>query len=296
MGSVYKRGKSWYAERTLGYRVDDDGKMRRQMIKKGGFPTKKAAIEYLPQLVSAAAAKKPITFSQMYDAREPTHQATKSTMDCYRAAYKYFKPVWHFPFDQIDIDDLQACMDECDKGKRTRQNMKALCGLLYKYAIPRRAATINMGQYLIVGSGETLERCGIPLEDLRRLENAVGQIKYADYVVAQCYLGFRPSELLALDVLNYDRKGKTFQGGAKTEAGKNRIVPAPNRQQFLTFRSGCNSGCNSAKLFRIVTKTEDHKSLKKACFRGKTGLFLPFWSECRDSNSRPLEPHSLLQA
>ena len=44
MGSVYKRGKSWYAERTLGYRVDDDGKMRRQMIKKGGFPTKKAAI------------------------------------------------------------------------------------------------------------------------------------------------------------------------------------------------------------------------------------------------------------
>lgn len=236
MGSVYKRGKSWYAERTLGYRVDDDGKMRRQMIKKGGFPTKKAAIEYLPQLVSAAAAKKPITFSQMYDAWEPTHQATKSTMDCYRAAYKYFKPVWHFPFDQIDIDDLQACMDECDKGKRTRQNMKALCGLLYKYAIPRRAATINMGQYLIVGSGETLERCGIPLEDLRRLENAVGQIKYADYVVAQCYLGFRPSELLALDVLNYDRKGKTFQGGAKTEAGKNRIVPVADKIQPIIDR------------------------------------------------------------
>lgn len=36
--------------------------------------------------------------------------------------------------DKITVDDLKACIDDCPKGKRTRQNMKALCGLLYKYA------------------------------------------------------------------------------------------------------------------------------------------------------------------
>lgn len=72
-------------------------------------------------------------------------------MDCYAAAENYFRPIWMLPFDQIDIDDLQDCLDECPKGKRTRENMKALAGLLYKYAIPRHMATLNLAQYLIVG-------------------------------------------------------------------------------------------------------------------------------------------------
>ena len=46
-----------------------------------------------------------------------------------------------------------------------------------------------------------------------------------------CYLGFRPSEFLALDVKNYDRKEKTLTGGAKTEAGKNRVVPISKKIQ-----------------------------------------------------------------
>lgn len=49
----------------------------------------------------------------------PTHQATKSTLDCYKAAYKYFSAVWYTKLDDISIDDLQECLDDCPKGKRT---------------------------------------------------------------------------------------------------------------------------------------------------------------------------------
>ena len=72
-------------------------------------------------------------------------------MDCYRAAKNYFRPIWHLKLADITVDDLQEWLDSCGKGKRTQENMKALAGLIYKYAIPRNMAKINMGQYLIVG-------------------------------------------------------------------------------------------------------------------------------------------------
>lgn len=149
-GSVYKRSNgTWIAIRTLEYYVDENAKAHKTTVSKSGFRTKKEALEYLPKLTGETKAEKRklTTFKQLYDLWEPTHEKnkTKSTMDCYRAAMNHFRPVWHQPMLNITVDDLQDCMDDVP-GKRTQQNMKAVCGLLYKYAIPRNLATLNMGQ------------------------------------------------------------------------------------------------------------------------------------------------------
>lgn len=231
-GTVYQLpNKTWIAIKTTGYEVDSNGKLHRRTRSKAGFKTKKDAIAFLPQLNNIPKQKKAITFRALYEAWEPTHKASASTMGCYRAAMNYFRPVWFQRVTDIDIDDLQECVDNCEKGKRTRQNMKALCGLLYKYAIPRNLAALNMGQYLTVRGGESVEKDGLPLEAVNLLQKNIGQIEYADYIVAQCYLGFRPSELLDLDAKDYDRTKKVFIGGAKTEAGKNRTVPVSPKIQ-----------------------------------------------------------------
>lgn len=227
-GSVYKRSNgTWIAIRTLEYYVDENGKAHKTTVSRSGFKTKKEALAYLPKLTGETKAEKRklTTFKQLYDLWEPTHEKnkTKSTMDCYRAAMNHFRPVWHQPMLNITVDDLQECMDDVP-GKRTQQNMKAVCGLLYKYAIPRNLAALNMGQYLVVGGEDGIGKEGLPLDALETLKANVGKVPYADYIVAQCYLGFRPSELLDLDAANYDRKNKAFTGGAKTEAGRNRIV------------------------------------------------------------------------
>ena len=238
-GSVYKRGGTYIAVRTLEYYVDENGKGHRTTVSKSGFKTKKEALSYLPKLTGETKAEKRklTTFKQLYDLWEPTHEKnkTKSTMDCYRAAMNHFRPVWHQPILNITIDDLQECMDDVP-GKRTQQNMKAVCGLLYKYAIPRNLATLNMGQYLVVGGEDGLGKEGLPLDALEKLKANVGKVPYADYIVAQCYLGFRPSELLELDASNYDRKNKAFTGGAKTEAGRNRIVTVSPKIQSTIDR------------------------------------------------------------
>lgn len=138
-------------------------------------------------------------------------------------------------------------MDECPKGRRTKENMKALAGLMYKYAVPRNYAALNLGQYLIV-SGETGEaRESFTQEQIEKIHAAVGAIPYADYIYAMCYLGFRPSELLALAIESYDTKEKTLTGGAKTEAGKNRVVPISPRIQPIIDR--LSAGRTSGALF-----------------------------------------------
>lgn len=224
LGSVYQLpNKKWIAIRTLGYEPLPDGKQRRITRSKSGFKTKREAIEYLPMLKNVQR-KKSITFFDLYNSWLPTHRAGKTTIDCYKAAMKYFKSIYFLVLDDITVDDLQECMDDCPKGKRTRENMKALVGLLYKYAIPRHLANLNMGQYLIVGCGESGNKEALPDEAVKALEKNVDTIPGADYVLCQCYLGFRPSEFLALDAINYNRKEKAFIGGAKTEAGKDRIV------------------------------------------------------------------------
>ena len=240
-GTVYQLpNKTWQAEYTAGYEVDASGKKHRLRRTKAGFKTKKDALAYLPELKEAPIKAKGATFRELYDKWEPTHRAGKSTMNCYHAAVSYFAPLWDVPFADVDIDDLQICVDDCPKGKRTRENMKALCGLLYKYAIPRHLASLNLAEYLIVGGGEAGEKNALPVEAVEKLRAGIGAIPYADYIVAQCYLGFRPSELLALDVKDYDRKNRSFTGGAKTDAGKDRIVTvSPKIQPIIDRLTAC---------------------------------------------------------
>lgn len=240
-GSVYKRGNVWMAVRVIGYEVDAEGRVHKKTASKSGFATKKEALAYLPQLTMESRREKAakITLRELYDKWEPTHDGTKSTMDCYRAAIKKFAPVWNLPVGEITVDDLQECMDDVP-GKRTQQNMKTIIGILYKYAIPRHMAQLNMGQYLTVGGENGLGKDGLPLDVLETIRGCIGKVPYADYVVAQCYLGFRPSEFLALDVSSYDRKEKAFTGGAKTEAGRNRTVPVAAKIQPIIDRLTAN--------------------------------------------------------
>lgn len=234
MGTVYKRGKTWTAKVTIDYATGSDGVSRPVSRTKGGFKTKKEAVNYLPVLKLTPREKpKQATFKQIYEAWQPTHRAGKSTMDCYKAAYKYFAPVYRLYISDIDIDDLQDCLDECNKGRRTKENMKALCGLLYKFAIPRHYVTLNMGQYLTV-SGDSGTKNALPDDALPKLEKHADGVFGASIVLCQCYLGFRPAEFVALDAANYNSKERAFIGGAKTEAGTDRTVTvSPKIQKYI---------------------------------------------------------------
>lgn len=275
MGTVYKRGKTWTAKVTIDYASGSDGVSRPVSRTKGGFKTKKEAVNYLPVLKLTPREKpKQATFKQIYEAWQPTHRAGKSTMDCYKAAYKYFAPVYRLYISDIDIDDLQDCLDECNKGRRTKENMKALCGLLYKFAIPRHYVTLNMGQYLTV-SGDSGTKNALPDDALPKLEKHADGVFGASIVLCQCYLGFRPAEFVALDAANYNSKERAFIGGAKTEAGTDRTVTvSPKIQKYIDkAMQGKTSGA--------VFADEDGKPLTTSRYRE---LFYSVLEKCGIDN------------
>lgn len=246
LGTVYRKGDRWIAVKTVGWIVDplppdapagSVAHKRRQTVQRS-FPTKKDALAALPFMTAAdrrprvgtATQRKgtSVTLKELIDQWEPTHGKSRSTMNCYRSGLRLFAPLWNVPMQDLDIDDLQDCLDDSDAGKRTRQNAKAALGLVYKYGIPRDAVPKdrNLAQFLkITDPGESSKKPGLSLAelDLVRAAAEAGD-PVARIVLCHCYLGFRPSALLQLTEADYDSERRCFVGGIKTEAGKGRTV------------------------------------------------------------------------
>lgn len=212
---------------TLGYYVGEDGKRRRRTRSKV-FDKKKDAVAAIPKLLEnqKKEVKRNMTFKQLYDLWLPTHKAGKSTMDCYKSAFKHFESIWWMLVADIDVDDLQECIDDCPHGRRTKENMRSVCSLIYKYGIPRHVIpdNLNLAQYLSVDGDSAAHRTSFTQEQIDKIGKACGVVPYAEEIYAMCYLGFRPSEFLSLTAENYDSKRSCLVGGAKTAAGKDRTV------------------------------------------------------------------------
>lgn len=201
---------------------------------KAGFKTKADAYKYLPTLRGQKTDPDGVTFLECFRRFIETHRRSKQTIQCYTAAFEYFKPLHGTDIADIDLESLQACVDRCDKGKRTKQNMRTICGLVYKFMIPRypRLRDLNLGEFLkIYDVEESAPRESFTPEQLDRIRRQIGKTRYADYVYCQCYLGFRPSELLSLTRASYSAQERVFTGGAKTDAGRGRKVTVPPRIQ-----------------------------------------------------------------
>lgn len=254
---------SWKAEKTLGYKVDplppdappDAKPHKRRIVVSRCFKTRTEALAALPFLTAAdrrpinstmtARKGERIRLKELYDQWEPTHDKGKSTMNCYRSGFKLFAPLWFVPMADLDIDDLQDCLDDSELGKRTKENAKTVLGLVYKYGIPRNCVPKdrNLAQFLKINAEGGTGKSGFSADELEAVrEAAEAGDRTAQLVLCHCYLGFRPTALLALTVGDYSPKERAFVGGIKTEAGKGRTVTVSPRIQpyvdaFLTGRA-----------------------------------------------------------
>lgn len=225
-GTAYKRGSTWTAKVVVGWTVHEDGSVSPVPRTKGGFATKTEALQYCTQLLNTISSTLPVdsTFEQVYrrwqDSYEP--RVVKSTMDCYKAAYKHCKPLYYQHFVEIKHDALQACIDNCPAGKRTKENIKAMLSLVYKYAMSNDLVDRNRAELLYTGNQAKGTREAFSQEDLEKIRASCDP--YAEYVLCMCYLGFRPGEMLALKKTAYDQEHRCLIGGGKTKAGTDRIV------------------------------------------------------------------------
>jgi integrase len=234
---------------------------------KGGFPTKTAAERYCVVLKTTGNIPRVSdTFQQTYERWQAEYESRIApvTMSTYKAAWKYFADVYYRPIVDLTVSELQGCINSCEKGRSTLNDMKTVCSLVFRYAIVNRLVAENPAQFLYVNTKKKGTRPAFTADELKKIEQAVGKVPYADYVFFMCYTGFRPNEMLSLKKDAYDSAHKALIGGFKTEAGRNRIVPVHAKLQGVLQE---RMAFNSEYIFPKADGTlMDDEHFRKYCF------------------------------
>lgn len=251
-GTAYRRPgeTTWTVEVVVGWKYPngDITKPKRPVRKKkGGFKTKKDALDYVSELQMDGNKRIQMSMEDLYLSWKKSYESRvdASTMACYVSAYKHFSALHGISMDKISSEDLQQCMDACKAGKRTHQNMRTTAGLLWAYALDKNIVDRDITKNLYTGKGKSVPHKPITPKEEKVIWSAIGKERYAEYVICLCWLGYRPGELLELKkeqlfCANLAESPEDdpvpvwyFVNGKKTDAGRNRIVVVPD--QILSF-------------------------------------------------------------
>lgn len=226
-GTVYKGpdGK-WIAEYTIGW-DDLDGKLNRKMRRKKGFATKNEALAYLPNLKQdVPQTEKNVKFKDLYQKWIDGHTAKvgKSTITCYKSVWQYFQPIYYVEVAKLKTEHLQKCIDDCPHGRRTKENMKAVCTCVFRLAMQLDIVDRNYAEYIYIPKEDKNERLAFSPEQVQLMWDKVDDVPNLKYVLLLCYTGMRLSEMLGAMTSNYNPEDGYFITGVKTDAGKDRTI------------------------------------------------------------------------
>ena len=273
-GTAYKRGNTWTAVVVDGWHPSEDGTHKIPNYKtKGGFKTRRDALNFCPELRSGKKLKDEMKLSDVYSAWEQVHASRVKSMANYKAAYAHFSVLHGTYIKDITAADLQTCIDACPAGKRTRQVMKVTAGLLWGFAKDSRWVSQDVTENLYTGKGHSVQRKPLTEKEIEAIRNAIGKYRYAEYIYCLCYLGFRPGEFLSLRKESYLVMDgvEMLTGGSKTEAGTDRIVVIP--PQILDLVRSRLFVPGTDLLFPQYVFSRNQKDAKLLCFKQMTDAY-----------------------
>lgn len=150
------------------------------------------------------------------------HEKKTSMENSMRSAYKNCSELYDQSFSELVANDLQKVLDTCPLKHSSIELIMTLFHQMYQYAIKNDICEKDYSQFISIHKDEDDEH-GVPFSD-RELsilwENKENPI--VEMLLIMCYSGFRIS---AYKDLKVNLEESYFQGGIKTAAGKDRIVP-----------------------------------------------------------------------
>lgn len=171
---------------------------------------------------------KKLTFAEVYERfmawkfAEGTNYS-KATKSNYSAAYSYCTTLYNKPFEDLKATNLQEFIDN-QKGLK-KGSLKAILVLfnqMYKYAIYAEIVSENKSKFVKINKEDDTEHGTAFSEQELKILWKNSTDADVQLILIMCYSGWRIGELENLEV-NLDKR--YFQGGSKTKAGKDRIVP-----------------------------------------------------------------------
>ena len=223
-GTVYKRGKTWQASYVHGYVVGDDGKAKAVRSTKGGFRTKKEAMEYLPTLqnVQSRGTPKLIELWTQYINSKKYIALSDSRKEKYAIAWKKLDSLWFWKIDMLTTFDLQNAVDSNADTYYTARDLKNLLSKLYQLALPDQFVTTNLSEYIELPPLNAKKQQAFESEEIAKLWNDYTSGNWwTGYLLLMIYTGMMPGELLDARKDNIDWEGRQIIGaGKKTKERK----------------------------------------------------------------------------
>lgn len=238
-GSVYKlsgkRHKPWAARVYVGKEINENTVTRKYKYV-GYYRTKKEAIEALalyndnPYETTAGA----LTFAQVFEKwKDHTlEDASPNTARSWDSAYYCCERLYNLPFASLKVDILEDVLKTAknkkgdDASLHMKGRIKSLYNHLYRYALKHEIATKDYAALVdpVGKSTPTIER--IPFSAAERsivFDNL--DFPFMNMIAVALHSGWRPGEVAQLRIDRIDLDAGTMQGGIKTKAGIDRIVP-----------------------------------------------------------------------
>lgn len=267
-GSVTKlsgnRRKPYLARVTLGWVINEEtGKAVQNRVPIGTFKTKKDALQALAEYGANPydIQNDNMTLAELYErwtaAYFPTLESDSSSRTII-AAWRYCHAIQGMRVKDLRARHIKGIMEDGyviqnrgkDAGAKvpaspgTKSRIKSMFNLMLDYAMEYDLVSKNYARTFelsndIIKEKEDAKRGHINFNDseMEALWNTVGNIKFADWLLIQCYMGWRPQEMGLLELKDVDLEKWCITGGMKTEAGKHRTVPIHTRIRDLVKRN-----------------------------------------------------------
>lgn len=159
-----------------------------------------------------------------------------------RSAWKYAAPLYDLRIRSVRIPQLKNILVNGEftdsRGKRhtttpsIQNTLKKTFNLMFDYAVENELTDKNYARLFRIPNEAPTEmvnnvrpHTSFSDEELHTLWNSIDLDPTIEIILVQCYSGWRASELLQLKLTDIDLDQQIMIGGAKTAAGKQRIVP-----------------------------------------------------------------------
>mgnify|MGYP006072109931 FL=1 len=267
-GSVTKlsgnRRKPYLARVTLGWITNEQtGKTTQNRVPIGTYKTKKEALQALAEYGANPydIQNNNLTLAELYqkwtEAYFPTLSGESSTRTI-TSAWKYCHPLYKMRVKDLRARHIKGIMEDgyiiSSRGKNAGQKVmaspgvkariKSMFNLMLDYALEYEIVDKNYARTFdisedIIKEKEAATRGHIifPPDEMKILWDNVDKIRFVDWILIQCYMGWRPQELATLQLADVNLDEWYMVAGMKTDAGKNRMVPIHTKIQPLVKKN-----------------------------------------------------------
>lgn len=231
-GTAFKRGKTWTAEVTVGWK-SVAGKSLQVRRTKGGFKTKRDALDFCLTMKQgdyrpSENAPQLVNYWETYCAGE-FEKLSKSKQGAYKSAWNKLKALHYRPVNQITVAELRQTCSSVAQTYYTVKDCKTVLTRLFELGAADGWCARDMPSFIVLPKLEEKERQVFENSEqsaLWRLYES-GDLRAAIPLLMIC-TGMMPGEAMDLKVEHIDIEGQKITGvGKKTKVRKKTPIFIP---------------------------------------------------------------------